>query len=105
MATEEEQAAFKSFVIERSRDPAEAVDAKGRALMACLVIPAPIQRWMVDAGIVEPLIDSIAKTITAAEETERERCAKIAEAIDSGRGNEKVIAASIRHDPKNSPPF
>jgi hypothetical protein len=27
---------------------------------------------------------------------ERERCAKIAEAIDSGRGNEKEIAAAIR---------
>lgn len=27
---------------------------------------------------------------------ERERCAKIAEAIDSGRGNEKQIAKAIR---------
>jgi hypothetical protein len=29
-------------------------------------------------------------------DAERERCASIAEAIDSGRGNEKMIAAAIR---------
>lgn len=31
---------------------------------------------------------------------ERERCAQIAEAIDSGRGNEKEIAHAIRN-PEN----
>lgn len=37
--------------------------------------------------------------ITLAVARERERCAKIAEAIDSGRGNEKIIAAEIRRVP------
>lgn len=35
--------------------------------------------------------------LTAAKESERERCANIALAIDSGRGNEKEIAAAIRN--------
>lgn len=34
--------------------------------------------------------------IKAAIAAERERCAQIAEAIDSGRGNEKEIAKAIR---------
>lgn len=34
--------------------------------------------------------------IIAAVALERERCAQIAEAIDSGRGNEKQIARAIR---------
>lgn len=33
---------------------------------------------------------------------ERERCAQIAEAIDSGRGNEKEIARAIRNPSKES---
>ena len=43
----------------------------------------------------EQLRDAIALAIA----TERERCAKIAEAIDSNRGNEKEIAKAIR-DPR-----
>jgi len=34
--------------------------------------------------------------VIRAREDERRRCAEIAEAIDSGRGNEKQIAAAIR---------
>lgn len=60
--------AFKAYVIERSRDPGETPSARDRALMACLVIPAPIQKWMVEIGAAEPLFESIAATIIAAEE-------------------------------------
>lgn len=63
--------ALKVFAIEMSRDPAEGLSARQRALMACIVIPAPIQKWMVEAGAVEPLLDSIEKTILAAEEHAR----------------------------------
>lgn len=63
----EELAAFKSYVIERSRDPGEMPSARQRALMACLVIPNAIQKWMVETGAVEPLLDSIEATIVAAE--------------------------------------
>lgn len=63
----DELAGFKAFAIERSRDPAEGLSARHRALMACIVIPAEIQKWMLDAGAVEPLLDSIEKTILAAE--------------------------------------
>ena len=41
------------------------------------------------------------KTIALALATERERCTNIAEAIDSGRGNEKEIAKAIR-EPRHS---
>lgn len=58
---------LKAFAIEMSRNPLELPSARSRALMACLVIPAPIQKWMVEAGAVEPLLDSIEKTILAAE--------------------------------------
>jgi hypothetical protein len=44
------------------------------------------------------LRDQIAEAIAA----ERERCAKIAEAIDSGRGNEKEIAKAIRDPSRKS---
>lgn len=96
MSEAEDIQSLKAFAIERSRDPAEGVDARGRALFACIVIPVEIQKWMVSAGAVEPLLDSIEATILAAETSERERCASIALAIDSGRGNEKEIAAAIR---------
>lgn len=66
-ATENEQAEFKRYIIERSRDPGELPDARQRALMACLVIPNAIQKWMIEAGALEPLLDSIAATIIAAE--------------------------------------
>jgi hypothetical protein len=66
-----------------SRDPAEGLSARQRALMACLGIPPEIQKWMIESGAVEPLLDNIEKTILAAEraarEEERERCAKITE--------------------------
>jgi hypothetical protein len=65
--TVEDVAELKVFAIERSRDPREGLTARQRALMACLVIPAPIQQWMIEAGAVEPLLDSIEKTILAAE--------------------------------------
>ena len=41
---------------------------------------------------------AIASAIRAAEDAVRERCAEIALAIDSGRGNEKEIAAAIRRE-------
>jgi hypothetical protein len=63
---------LKVFAIEMSRDPREGMTARQRALMACIVIPAPIQQWMLDAGAVEPLLDSIEKTILAAEKHARE---------------------------------
>jgi hypothetical protein len=44
-------------------------------------------------------IDSLIREREEAVKNERERCAKIAEAIDSGRGNEKLIAESIRSLP------
>jgi hypothetical protein len=67
MANPEDVAALKAFAIELSRDPAEGLSARQRALMACIVIPPEIQKWMIDAGAVEPLLDSIEKTILAAE--------------------------------------
>jgi hypothetical protein len=67
MVEPEEATAFKAFAIERSRDPAEGMTARQRALMACIVIPPEIQKWMLDVGAVEPLLDSVEKTITAAE--------------------------------------
>ena len=63
----DEKDAFKAYAIERSRDPNELPNARDRARMACLVIPASIQKWMVEAGAVEPLLDSIEATIIAAE--------------------------------------
>ena len=70
---DEEARAFKAFAIEMSRDPREVPSARDRALMACIVIPADIQEWMMQAGAVEPLLDSIEKTILAAEEHARAR--------------------------------
>lgn len=55
-----------------SRDPREGLSARDRAMMACIVIPASIQKWMLEVGAVEPLLDSIAKTILAAEEHARQ---------------------------------
>jgi hypothetical protein len=72
MVDQTEVAAVKAFAIEMSRDPRELPSARQRAVMACLVIPQPIQEWMVQAGAVEPLIDSIEKTILAAEKYARE---------------------------------
>lgn len=69
--TQDDVADLKSFAIEMSRDPRELPSARQRALMACIVIPAPIQQWMLDAGAVEPLLDSIEKTILAAEDHAR----------------------------------
>lgn len=71
MLDQQELDAFKAFVIETSRDPREFPSARSRALMACLVIPAPIQKWMVEANALEPLLDSLEKTILAAEEYAR----------------------------------
>lgn len=68
----DEVADLKAFAIEMSRDPREGLTARQRALMSCIVIPQPIQQWMIDAGAVEPLLDSIEKTILAAEEHARE---------------------------------
>jgi hypothetical protein len=45
--------------------------------------------------------DQIAKAIAK----ERERCASIALAIDSGRGNEKEIARAIRSEHSELPPI
>lgn len=42
--------------------------------------------------------------VIRAREDERRRCADIAEAIDSGRGNEKQIAATIRALPTPQSP-
>jgi len=67
-----DQQELKAFAIEMSRDPREGLTARQRALMACIVIPQPIQQWMVEAGAVEPLLDSIEKTILAAEEHARQ---------------------------------
>jgi hypothetical protein len=72
MVDQEEVAALKTFAIEMSRDPREGLTARQRALMACIVIPQPIQQWMMDAGAVEPLLDSIEKTILAAEDNARQ---------------------------------
>jgi hypothetical protein len=68
----DEKSAFKAYVIDRARDPGETPNARQRAMMACLVIPAPIQKWMIEAGAIEPLLDSIEKTIIAAEKYARE---------------------------------
>ena len=73
-ATRDDVAALKAFAIEMSRDPAEGLSARQRALMACIVIPAQIQQWMLDVGAVEPLLDSIEKTILAAEDHVRKSC-------------------------------
>jgi hypothetical protein len=51
------------------------------------------EAWRVLAGILAPVFASVRPVIAAAE---RERCAEIAESIDSGRGNEKEIANAIR---------
>lgn len=40
--------------------------------------------------------NNCSKVITEAEEAMKERCHDIAAALDSGRGNEKEIAAAIR---------
>jgi hypothetical protein len=64
----DERDAFKAYAIERSRDPSEMPNARDRARMACIVIPASIQKWMLEAGAVEPLLDSIEATILAAEQ-------------------------------------
>jgi len=58
---------LKALAIELSRDPAEGLSAGSRALMACIVIPFEIQEWMNEVGATEPLLDSIEKTILAAE--------------------------------------
>ncbi len=71
MIDREEADAFKAYAIERSRNPAEGLSARQRALMACIVIPPEIQKWMLEAGAVEPLLDSIEKTILAAEDAAR----------------------------------
>lgn len=71
-------AALKAFAIEMSRDPREGLTARQRAFMACIVIPSAIQQWMLDAGAVEPLLDSIEKTILAAEEPLRAALQEIA---------------------------
>lgn len=63
--------AFKAYAIERSRDPDELPNARDRARMACLVIPAAIQTWMLQVGAVEPVLDSIEATIIAAEQHAR----------------------------------
>lgn len=65
---------FKEYVIERGRNPAEVPSARDRARIACLVLPEYIQRWMVEAGAVDPLLDSLEKTILAAEEHARSNC-------------------------------
>lgn len=52
-----------------------------------------LARWDVKH---ESLKGTIASEIAGIVAEERERCAKIAEAIDSGRGNEKEIARAIR---------
>lgn len=74
-ASQDDVAALKAFAIEMSRNPAEGLSARDRALMACIVIPAPIQKWMVDVNAVEPLLDSIEKTILAAEDHARKSVA------------------------------
>lgn len=78
MVDQAEVDAVKAFAIEMSRDPREGLTARQRALMACIVIPQPIQQWMVEAGAVDPLLDSIEKTILAAEENAKMRAALIA---------------------------
>lgn len=77
MIDPEELSSFKAYAIERSRDPAEGLSARQRALMACIVIPPEIQKWMLEAGAVEPLLDSIERTILAAEEPTRIATAEI----------------------------
>lgn len=72
MAEEPDMAAFKKYLLERSRDPSELPDARQRALMACTVLPAPIQKWMIEIGALEPLLDSIEATIIAAEQHARQ---------------------------------
>ena len=67
----DQEKSFKAFAIEMSRDPREGLTARQRALMACIVIPPEIQKWMLDVGAVEPLLDSIEKTILAAEDAAR----------------------------------
>lgn len=67
----ERQRDFKSFVLEMGRDPSELPSARQRALMACIVLPSEIQKWIVDAGALDPLLDSIEKTILAAEQHAR----------------------------------
>lgn len=71
MADQQDVAELKAFAIEMSRDPRAGLTARQRALMACIVIPQPIQQWMIEVGAVEPLLDSFEKTILAAEETAR----------------------------------
>jgi hypothetical protein len=64
----EQAAELKKYVLERSRDPREVPSARDRALMACIVLPDAIQKWIIDAGAFDPLIESIAATIKAADE-------------------------------------
>lgn len=66
-----EASAFKAYLLQRSRNPEEVASARDRALFACLVIPEPVQKWMVDIGAVEPLLDSIEATIVEAEKHAR----------------------------------
>lgn len=47
-------------------------------------------------GFEEVMVNAVRVVSEAAAAREREECAKIAEAIDSGRGNEKEIAIGIR---------
>lgn len=49
---DENAAAFKTYVLERSRDPNDIPSARQRALMACIVLPNAIQKWMVEAGAI-----------------------------------------------------
>lgn len=63
---------FKAFLLEQSRNPVELPSARQRALIACTVLPAPIQKWIVEAGALDPLLDSIEQTILGAEKHARE---------------------------------
>jgi len=85
---------LKAFVVERSRDPAEGLTARQRAVMACIVIPQPIQQWMVEAGAVEPLVDSIEKTILAADETGLELRLELAALADRAEAFRSAIIKS-----------
>lgn len=85
-ASQTDVSELKAFAIEMSRDPAEGLSARQRALFACIVIPQPIQQWMVEAGAVEPLLDSIEKTILAAEKNRAmPDIETLADAIDAAR--------------------
>jgi hypothetical protein len=56
---------FKSYLMDRARDPDEMPNLRSRLVVACSNIPKDIQQEMMDRDLVEPLIDNLEKTVLA----------------------------------------